>query len=453
MIQREMLQSLAEWRRRSDRKPLVLRGARQVGKTTVVAEFGRTFDQFLPLNLERRRDAALFDQVDDARELLDEVHIHLGLPKRQGSTLLFIDEIQQSPRAIAMLRYLYEDLPGLHVIAAGSLLENLVDVQASFPVGRVEYMAMRPCSFMEFLDGVGAASDAQVIKDLAVKTIHERLMHRFRQYVLVGGMPAVVSQFAQAGDLLALDHLYDSLLTSYRDDAGKYAHNETQRQLLAHILQSGWAEAAETVTLAGFAGSNYKSREVGEAMRTLERAMLLELVYPVVEPRVPLLAHISRRPKLIWLDTGLVNYQAGIRSGLLATPNVMDMWRGRVAEQVVAQEVLSLDHRVTGRRQFWARDRREGAAEVDFVVQHGVMAVPVEVKAGHNSRLRSLHSYMDVSPCSVAVRVWDRPLTIDHLTTPSGKAFTLINLPFYYLSQLHTLIERYSPPGGVKNEK
>ena len=441
MIKREILNHLNQWRNRSDRRPLILRGARQVGKTTVVQEFGRSFDLFLPLNLERRRDAALFENADDARELLDEIHIHLGKRKTNGSTLLFIDEIQQSPRAVGMLRYLYEDLPELHVIAAGSLLENLMDVQASFPVGRVEYMAMRPCSFLEFLEAVGDEADAEVVRSIRVKSIHERLMRRFRQYVLTGGMPAVVAHYAQHSDMLAMDHLYESLLTSYRDDAGKYAKNESQRSLLAHILQAGWAEAAETITLNGFAGSSYKSREVGEALRTLERAMLLEMVYPVIEPRAPMLSNMARKPKLIWLDTGLVNYQAGMRNELLSTPSIMDVWRGRMSEQVTAQELLANDHRVSAKRQFWARDRREGAAEVDFVIRHDMMAVPIEVKSGHNSRLRSLHSYMDSTPHSLAIRVWDQPLTVDRVSTPSGKEFTLINLPFYYISQIHSIID------------
>ena len=443
MIRREILNQLYEWRERPDRKPLILRGARQVGKTTVVCEFGRSFDLFLSLNLERRRDAALFDQFDDVRELLDEIHIHLGKKKSSGSTLLFIDEIQQSPRAIEMLRYFYEDLPQLHVIAAGSLLENLIDVHASFPVGRVEYMAMRPCSFLEFLGGVGDESDAEVIRDIKVKTIHDRLMRRFRQYVLLGGMPAVVDLFARNGDVLSVNHLYESLLTSYRDDAGKYARNESQRGLLSHILTSGWASAAETITFTGFAGSNYKSREVGEALRTLERAMLLELVYPVVEPRVPLIPNMQRKPKLIWLDTGLVNYQAGLRSELLKTPNVMDMWRGRVSEQVVAQELLSLDSRFSAKRMFWSRDRRDSSAEVDFILQHDMEVIPIEVKSGHNSHLRSLHSFMDASNNEIAVRIWDQPLSIDKLSTSSGKNFILINLPFYYVSQIHAIIDKY----------
>lgn len=441
MIRRDILEQLRNWKNRTDRRPLILRGARQVGKTTVVKEFGREFDTFLSLNLEKRADALLFEKIDDVSRLIDEIYIHLSKRKSEGTTLLFIDEIQCSPAAIAMLRYFYEEAPQMHVIAAGSLLENLINVHASFPVGRVEYMALRPCSFMEYLNGTGQEADAEIIKERQVNTIHDRLSRQFRQYAIMGGMPAVISRYAENNDMLSADHIYESLLTSYRDDAGKYARNETQRHILAHILRAGWAEVGSVIAMDGFAGMSYKSREVGEALRTVERAMLLELVYPAVEAKIPILPNMRRKPKLIWLDTGLVNYQAGIRKELFATDSVMDMWRGRIAEHITAQELIAYDHNVTAQRYYWARDKKESSAEVDFIIRHDTMAIPIEVKSGHNSKLRSLHSFMEHAPHNIAVRVWDNPISYDTVTTISGKAFTLINIPFYYLSQLHTIID------------
>ena len=441
MIRRDILEQLRRWKSRNDHRPLILRGARQVGKTTVVKEFGKEFDTFLSLNLEKRADASLFDKIADAKQLLDEIYIHLGKKKSLGTTLLFIDEIQCSPSAVAMLRYFYEELPQVHVIAAGSLLENLINVHVSFPVGRVEYMALRPCSFLEYLNGTGQEADADIIRERRVNTIHDRLIRQFRQYAIMGGMPAVISKYAQQDDILAIDHIYDSLLTSYRDDAGKYARNETQRHILSHILSAGWAEAGSVISMNGFAGMSYKSREVGEAMRTIERAMLLELVYPVTEPKMPIIPNMKRKPKLIWLDTGLVNYQAGIRKELFATDSVMDMWRGRIAEHITAQELLAYDYNVTAQRFFWARDKKESSAEVDFIFRHDSMAIPIEVKSGHNSKLRSLHSFMEQAPHNIAIRVWDNPLSSNTVTTPAGKVFTLINIPFYYLSQLHSIID------------
>ena len=445
MIKREILKSLEEWRNKSDHRPLVLRGARQVGKTTVVNEFGKSFDTYLHLNLEKKADLALFDFTDDVRELLDEIHLYLKVMKKSGSVLLFIDEIQNSTKAIALLRYFYEDLPEVYVIAAGSLLESLVDVHVSFPVGRVEYLAMRPCSFLEYLNGTGAEFDAEVIRRREVNSVHERIMKQFRQYMIIGGMPAVIDKYAENHDMLAIDSLCEALIASYREDSEKYAKNETQRRVLSYILTSGWAEAAETISFENFAGSNYKSREVSEAMVTLQRAMLLELAYPVVSPKIPLLSNMKRRPKLLWFDTGLVNYQAGIRDALFSTSDVMDMWRGRLGEQIVAQELIAYNHSILARRYFWSKDKKDGSAEVDFVVQHGSHVVPIEVKVGHNSKLKSLHSFMDLVGHDVAVRIWNQPLSVDRVETLGGKEFKLINLPFYYISQLRDILHENLP--------
>lgn len=433
---------MREWRDRADRRPLILRGARQVGKTTAVMEFGREYDVFLHLNLEKKGDRELFEISDNPKKVLDIIFLHLEKSKGPGTTLLFIDEIQNSPRAIAMLRYFYEELPDIHVIAAGSLLESLVDLHLSFPVGRVEYMAMRPCAFIEFLDGVGKQFDANVISDLKADAIHDRLMEEFTIYMVVGGMPAIINEYAKHHDLFVLERLYESLLTSYRDDAEKYAHNESQRRILAHILTVGWADAAETISFEGFGASRFKSREVSEAMQVLQRAMLMEMVYPVVEARSPLLPNLKRRPKLIWLDTGLVNYRVGMRREFFGNQDIMDVWRGRIGEQVVAQELIAYNHNVMAQRFFWAKDKAKGNAEVDFVIQYRDKVVPIEVKTGHNSKLKSLHSFMDTVEHDVAIRVWNQPYSIDEITTAMGKRFRLLNLPFYYISQIEKILDK-----------
>lgn len=441
MIKREILSDLELWKAKKDHKPLILRGARQVGKTTVVVEFSRRFDTFLSLNLEKRQDANLFENNDDPKLILDEIYLYLNQLKKRGDTLLFIDEIQNSPKAIALLRYFHEEIPELYIIAAGSLLESIIDIHVSFPVGRVEYMALRPCSFLEFLNGIGKEFDADIIRSGKVNSIHDRLMADYRKYILVGGMPEAINTYAENSDLLACEPIYESLIASYIDDSEKYSKNDTQRRVISHILTSGWAEAAETIVFENFAGSNFKSREVAEAFRILERTMLLELVYPIVEPRIPLLQNLRRRPKLLWIDTGLVNYQAGMRSDLFAISDVMDMWRGRVGEQIVGQELIAYNHRILQHRYFWSKDSRDGCAEVDFLIQHRNMIVPIEVKTGHNSKLKSLHSFMEVAGGNIAVRIWNQPYSVNDVSTPSGKNFKLINLPFYYISQLTRILD------------
>jgi uncharacterized protein len=444
MINRNAFKNLEQWSVSEDRKPLILRGARQVGKTTLVIEFSKQFDVLLSLNLDKPEDKLLFDQYSNIVELTDAIYRHCKQQKRSGRTLLFIDEIQSSPKAVALLRYFYEEMKQLHVICAGSLLESLIDKQISFPVGRVEYLAIRPCSFLEFLNGIGEDFDLELVKDLNVSSVHNRVIALFTNFTIVGGMPAVINKYAVNRDVLSVDTIYETLLNAYIDDVEKYARNESIGQIIRYILKNGWNFAAERITFERFGNSNYKSREVSEAFRTIEKAMLLELVYPVTSAQIPLLTSMTHRPKLIWFDTGLVNYIAGVRESLFSVTDVMDAWRGRIAEHIVAQELLSWKWQVSAHRQFWDRNKTQSSAEVDFVVQYKNWAIPIEVKSGHNAKLKSLHIYMEEAPHDIAVRVWSQPLSVDMVKTPMGKEFKLINVPFYYVCLLEKVLEKYS---------
>ena len=445
MIYRYALRYLEEWKEKSNRKPLILRGARQVGKTTLVKHFAEQFDTFLSLNLDEEEDCSLFARNKEVHKLLEAIYFHLRKPfKQDGSTLLFIDEIQNSPEAVAMLRYFYEKCPSIYVIAAGSLLENVIDRKISFPVGRVEYMALHPCSFLEYLNGTEDDFDRQAIEALKADTIHDRLMYAFRKYTLVGGMPEAVQLYGQTKDLLSLDSTFDSLIASYGDDVEKYSPNDTQTKVMRHVLDTGWAKAAETITFERFGGSQYRSREVGEAFRTIEKAMLLELVYPTFATRLPLEGQMSRRPKLIWLDTGLVNYKAEVRSEVFSVNDIVDVYRGRIAEQVVAQELLAYTTKVSEKRFFWIGSERNATSEVDFVWKRQPYVLPVEVKSGTNAHLKSLHLFMADAPHDVAIRVWSNPFSVDDVKVgSSGKVFRLINLPFYYVGMIDKVLDKY----------
>lgn len=439
MIQRTALQYLIQWKASADHKPLVLRGARQVGKTTLVNQFAELFDNYLYVNLDVERDRALFVE-DDISVLVDKIHIHCKRMKVDGETLLFIDEIQNSPRAVNMLRYFREQMPQLYVIAAGSLLESIVDTHVSFPVGRVEYLALRPCSFLEFLNGIGEEFDATVVRQLKADAIHDRLMAHFLNYVIVGGMPEAIVKYAERRDILAVNSVYNTFLNSFNDDVLKYAPNKTIAAVIRHVLNAGWAYAAEPISFNEFAHSNYRSREVGEAMRTIERALLLELAYPVVGEQVPLIPNHNRRPKLLWLDTGLVNYAAGIRGDIFNVSDIMGTWKGRIAEHVVAQELIAARTEFGVHRHYWVRAKGGASAEVDFVYQYGNLSIPIEVKSGVNSKFRSLHLFVDAAPHDIAVRVWPGRFSVDNVVTPSGKHYRLVNLPFYYVGCLDAVL-------------
>jgi predicted AAA+ superfamily ATPase len=193
--------------------------------------------------------------------------------------------------------------------------------------------------------------------------------------------------------------------------------------------------------LGGFAGSSYKSREVGEAFRVLAKTMLLELSYPTTHTQLPFSPVMERSPKLFWVDTGLVNYAANVQKEVFGALDILDAWRGAIAEQIVAQELLASDNRVSVRRNFWVRNKQGSDAELDFIWPCNGKLIPIEVKSGHNSRLKSLHLFMDKSPHQTAVRIWSQPFSVDKVKTQSGKEFSLLNVPFYYTGFLQEIVD------------
>jgi len=443
MFQRELLENLKNWANKSKRKPLILRGARQVGKTTLVEQFAKQFDTYLYLNLEDKRAKSLFEEDFSMNELLSQIFLYCNKSREKNkNVLLFIDEIQYSPVAVARLRYFYEDVPEIFVIAAGSLLETLISTQISFPVGRVEYLAVRPCSFCEFLVAMSETELEKAVKGRFISNaIHSKAMSLFNTFTFIGGMPEVVAHFAEHQDFVSLNEIFETLLTSYRDDVEKYAKNGTMKHIIRYLLKEGWGFALQRITLGNFANSSYKAREMGEAFRTLEKTMLLELVYPTITTFLPAPPDLKRSPKIIWNDVGLVNYAANIQKEVFGSKDILDAYRGKIAEQVVAQELLALETRVSAQRAFWVREKKGSDAEIDFIVQFDSKIIPIEVKSGHNAKLRSLHLFMDEVPHNIAVRVWSEPFSIDEVETPNKKKIKLINLPFYYVGEIKSILK------------
>ena len=448
MIRRNLLKNLRHWASKKGRKPLVIRGARQVGKTTLVKEFAREFDGFIMLNLERAEDRRLFDIAETPKQIVDI--LRLTRLEEMNSIedkriLLFIDEIQSQPKAIGMLRYFYEDMPELFVIAAGSILQELFKTGVSFPVGRVEYMSMRPCFFDEFLDACGPAEIRDRMIALDVDTVlHEHLSRMFQTYALVGGMPEVVMSYVESQDVPSLAPLYNGLLQSYDEDIEKYASSQQQIAVLRHLLRHGWNYAGQTVSFARFGGSSFNSTAVHQAFELLEKSFLVSLDYPVTSVRLPAQEVLRRSPKLIWLDSGLVNFSARIQAEYLTNSNLADVWRGCAAEQIVGQELRkALDDSYMESQCYWVRDKKGSNAEIDFVYQKSDKLIPIEVKSGNNAHLRSLQSYMSAEGApDVAVRVWPGPYSVDIVNNQlDSSSFRLINLPYYLVGQIDKVLD------------
>ncbi len=443
MFKRTILQELEKWVEKKNRKPLVIRGARQVGKTTVVNQFADSFEQYIYLNLEIPSDRKPFDDFKDIETLVLTVFfLKNKVYSKRKRTLLFIDEIQEVPAAFNVLRFFYEQMPEIPVIAAGSLLETIFNTKLSFPVGRVEFLVLRPVSFIEFLEAIGETTALEQINTIPLNSFaNEKLLTLFHTYALIGGMPEIIKVYAETKDITSLATLYDSLIASYSDDVEKYALNNAQTQSIRHVIKTSYFEAGKRIKFQGFGKSSYGSKEMGEALRTLEKALLLSLIYPTTSAKLPIIPELQKSPRLQLLDTGLMNYVTGMQKGIIGTNDLNSIYQGTVIEHLVGQELLACNFKALNALNFWVREKTSSMAEVDYVIAHDGKLIPIEVKSGKVGKLKSLHLFMDESPGKIAIRFYAGELLITKVLTPNGKNYHLLSLPYYLVSQLPKYIE------------
>lgn len=443
MFKREILAELGKWKKKQFRKPLVIRGARQVGKTTAVHMFSEQFDQYIYLNLEKEEERKLFEQNYPFNDLVTNLFIYAGKRRNGGSTLIFIDEIQNSPKAVALLRYFYEEASDLFVITAGSLLESIIDRKISFPVGRVEYMAIHPCSFKEFLYATNNELLAgELEKDTVPAFLHNQFTAQFKKYATIGGMPEVLKLYTNGTDISSLGPIYDSLIYSFSDDVEKYAVSSAQTTYINHVIDHAFALGGTRITFEKFGNSEYRSREMREAFRTLEKTMLIRLVYPSISSEIPAMPSLTRKPRLHVLDTGFINYTQGLMGELVFNENIGDTYRGIIAEHITGQELLASKFSISNKLNFWVRDKKESSAEVVYIIPFNGKIIPIEVKSGSIGKLRSLHQFIDHSPHNIAVRVYQGEYLVQKAKTIAGKEFTLLNLPFYLVHRIEQELDK-----------
>lgn len=443
---RTALKFLTEWRLKSDRKPLVIRGARQVGKTTLVEMFAKNFKQFISLNLELAEDRSIFENKKNFEEVIDALYFLKSSNKSEKDTLLFIDEIQYSSEAIKYLRYFYENKKDIAVITAGSLLETLIDKEISYPVGRVEFFALRPFSFREYLAAMGEEQTIEAIDTIPFPAYAaDKLMTLFKKYALIGGMPEVIKNFAEDGDLVRVKDIIKNLVLSYKTDVEKYARNDTVNKIIRHIIDKAFYFAGERIIFNRFGNSDYRSREVGECFRILEKTMLLKMVYPSTSTILPIIPCINRSPKLLLLDTGLVNFTSGIEKEIFQARELSDLYKGRIAEHIVGQELMTKEIYPDSNLGFWIRDKKQADAELDYLIKHKGNIVPIEVKSGTAGKLKSLQQFINLDASGeskkIGVRIYSGNLSVQKERTAEGKEYYLLNLPFYLLDKLSAYID------------
>lgn len=403
---------LQEWTTSDNRRPLLLRGARQVGKTSAVRNLGKTFPYFAEIDLnEKPYLHTLFDGRLSPQEIAAQIAVMENVPIEPGKTLLFIDEIQACPDAINRLRYFYERFPELHVIAAGSLLEFALHDLPSFGVGRIHSVFMYPFSFEEFLTASGktmlvqSIAEASPLKPLP-DIIHERLLQLLRIFMIIGGMPEIISQYLTSGNITACRSLLDNLITSYRDDFKKY-HSKANPILINTVLNAV-AQQGQGKFVYSKVSQNYRIQQIKEALETL---ILAGLVYPVTHTNangIPLGAEVNPRyRRMILLDTGILLHIQGLPlDNILLSNDIKLVNRGGLAETFVGLELVKAHHANSpASLYYWHREAKDANAEVDYVILHNNTIIPLEVKSGTHGSMHSLRLFLKEKQLDKGIRV------------------------------------------------
>lgn len=440
------------WIRSTERKPLVIRGARQVGKTWLVRHFAKKQGlKLLEINLEKRPHLASLFSSNDPSQIMLNLSAALSTDIDIEKSILFLDEIQVVPELFAKLRWFAEDLPQLPVIVAGSLLEFLLKNHSfSMPVGRLSYMHLEPLSFDEFLLASGKANLYKYVTHCEIQAIsdpiHKMLMDLLKEYILVGGMPAAVAAWTNKRSLIELNQIHQDILATYRDDFAKYKKN-TPTELLEALLLAIPQQLGHKFIYSR-ASTNAPSVAVKDTLDLLCKARLCHYVKASHANGIPLGAEVNVKAfKVIFLDIGLCSAALGLTlDKIVELADVTIVNHGAIAEQLIGQLLRTLvPPYVEPALFYWHREERNSSAEVDYVIEHQGDVIPVEVKAGKSGSLKSLHYFMHAKKLPLAVRFnSDLPsLTPVEVKINTGAvvSYRLMTLPPYLASQLHRLVK------------
>jgi predicted AAA+ superfamily ATPase len=411
-FKRTIDQELLQWRNSTARKPLILRGARQVGKSSAVRNLGKQFDFFIEINFDEQSEfRMLFEKSDSVSEIVLQLSVLTNTPIKEGKTLLFLDEIQASIPAISMLRYFYEKIPNLHVIAAGSLLEFALAELPSFGVGRVRSIFVYPFSFEEFLMALNENQLLDALRNANPKNhlpiaVHNKLISFFKKFLVIGGMPEAVQVFVAGGDLLEVGRVLDDLVISIQADFSKYK-NRVPSDRIKTVFESVVQQTGFKFQYAsGNTGlSNIQTKQV---LDLLEMAGLIYTVTHTAGNGIPLGADINeKKRKFLIFDTGIFQRILGLDIGSLLISDEFNLInKGNLAELHVGLEMLKSGS--SYRKQdlyYWQREAKNSQAEVDYIIQQQEQIIPIEVKAGTKGSMQSMFLFLEEKKCQFGIRL------------------------------------------------
>ena len=439
-LERSIDSQLLAWKQTELRKPLLIRGARQVGKSTAVRHLAQTFDNYIEVNFDEQvQYQRLFEAASDVHELLEQLSILTQTPIKEGSTLLFLDEIQASLPAISFLRYFYEKKPKLHVIAAGSLLEFALAELPSFGVGRVRSVFMYPFSFSEFLmalnekpllDLVARANPSQPLS----VTFHEKLKRYLKKFFIIGGMPQAIHTYVSTADLLEVQRVLDDLVISIQADFAKY-----KKQLAPIHIKSVFDSVVLQIGNKFKYSSTLNNLNNQQVKQVVEVLQMAGLVYPVMHSScngIPLGAEINpKKSKLLLFDTGIYQRLLGLDlASLLMEDDVEVVNKGHIAELFVGLELMKLNSCYEPKTlYYWHREAKNSQAEVDYVISQQDQIIPIEVKAGTKGAMQSMHLFMQEKQANMGIR-----LSLENF----GQFDGIKVLPMYALTTLQDVVSK-----------
>ncbi len=452
-MKRKAIGFLNEWIESAHRLPLVIKGARQVGKTWLVRHFAESIGKkLIEINFEQDVSFATLFDSNQPKQILINLSGSLGIEIDPENCILFLDEIQEVPHLYEKLRWFADDMPELPVITAGSLLEVVVsDRRMSKPVGRINYMYLEPFSFEEFLLASGKDTLCTLLRDFTLRSsiplhTHNILTALFKDYVFVGGMPAAIKVWVKTQSLNAVSQVHRDLLETYREDFDVYSGRLTAKRLNDVFSQ-----------VPRLLGKKFIYREIDKKIRIdsikkaltlLCKARICHKVKASAANGVPLDVEIRERYfKVLFIDVGLCSSMLKLSYNQIRTTEELDLVNsGGIAEQVVGQLLRTINPLYEDPElYYWLITEDAGNAELDYVIQHRADVVPIEVKAGSAGRLRSLHMFMSIKKRSYAVRIFSGPAQTDEIDViiPSGESvnYTLHSLPFYLTEQIQRLLE------------
>jgi predicted AAA+ superfamily ATPase len=444
-MQRDLYEILCQWKRDANRRPLLVRGARQVGKTYLVNEFGRReFTSLITLNFEKNPEYKdIFNSLEPT-DILEKIVLFTGKGIEPGKTLLFFDEVQDCPSAIMALRYFYEEMPSLHVIAAGSLVEfTLESENFRIPIGRIQYIYLFPMSFGEFMAALGEKELRNYICDPSKlpqlpESLHAKLNEYIRRYFILGGMPAVVQQYCTTGDMIACQRIQRAIVDTCQDDFGKYSRKLKHRYL--DRVYNAVPKMVGRKFVYARVDNTIKSRELKAALELLEKAGVVKKIKRTSGAGLPLEAGAKNSFfKVLFLDVGLLHAVNGIYSDTARAKDFTTLFKGAVAEQFVGQELLAYQNPYSKPLlYYWVREAKNSSAELDYLIQKDGEVIPIEIKSGPTGRLRSMHMFMEKYQVRRGVKISQAPYGSDN---------QIISLPLY---ALEGFIRKYRDSNGNK---